>query len=109
MYYILTEAREVAAVIGESTASAGPAIVVRVRARAGRAGLWLAQACCCVLVVTLAWGSHWPLGPLGLAAPPYGVFDSVFDLADVLFVGIVAGWGLALLSGQDRIGFSPRW
>ncbi len=83
--------------------------MTRTRVRIGRAGLRLAQTCCCVLVVTLAWGPHWPLGPFGLAAVPYGIFDTVFDLADVLFIGIVAGWALALVSGQDRIGLAPRW
>jgi hypothetical protein len=37
------------------------------------------------------------------------VLDTAFDLADCLFLGIVAGWGLAVVCGQDRIGLSPRW
>lgn len=95
--------------IRPATATARPGIFARIRAHAGRAGLWVAQTCCFLLVLTLVWAPHWPLYRFGLAPPPYGVLDTVFAPADLLLMGVVAGWGLALVSGQDRIGLSPRW
>jgi hypothetical protein len=97
------------AVFGQGTATAGPDFVARTWARAGCLGLRLAQACCFVLVLTLVWGPRWPFSSYGLAALPYGILDTNFDPADFFVMGIIAGWGLALLSGQDRIDLSPRW
>lgn len=95
--------------IRPATAPARPGLFARTRRRAGGAGLWLAQSCCFLLISTLVWAPQWPLYRFGLAPPPYGVLDTVFAPADLLLTGIVAGWGLALISGRDRLGTSPRW
>lgn len=101
--------QEEAAVSRPATATAGPGILARMRVDAGRAGLWVAQTCCFLLVLTLVWAPHWPLYRFGLAPLPYGILDTVFAPADLLSLGIVAGWSLALISSQDRLGLSPRW
>jgi O-antigen ligase len=75
----------------------------------GVAGLHGARVCCLLLLLTLAWGPHWPFSHFGIVAPPAGLLNTGFDLADLLLVGILAGWGLALLTGQDSLELRPRW
>jgi O-antigen ligase len=81
----------------------------RVRVRAGTTGLFTATASLYLLLLTLAWGPHWPLYALGIPAPPNGILNIGFDLGDGLFLGIVLGWGLAILCGRDRIPARPLW
>lgn len=107
--YLEGREQEEISVTGQAAARARPGIVTRARVRVGRVGLRLAQTCCFLLVLTLVWGPQWPLNSLGITAPPHGVLNTAFDPADFIFLGVVAGWGLALLSGQDRIGLLPRW
>ena len=106
--YLEERASEEASLIAQTTVAARPHIFARIRAGVGGIGLWLAHICCFVLVWTLAWGPLWPFKRWGINAPHHGVLNTAFDPADVLFMGIVAGWGLALISGQDRIGSPPR-
>jgi len=75
----------------------------------GILGLRFAHACCLVLLLTLAWGPHWPFSHFGLVAPHAGLLNAGFDLADLLLVGILIGWGGALLTGQDRVVLRPPW
>jgi len=96
-------------VFRQSAVTAGPDVFARTRVRAGSLGLALAQTCCFLLILTLVWGPHWPFYGFGITTPHFGILDTDFDPADFFFVGIVAGWGLALVSGQDRIDLSPRW
>lgn len=96
-------------VFRQSAVTAGPDVFARTRVRAGSLGLALAQTCCFLLILTLVWGPHWPFYSFGITTPHFGILDTDFDPADFFFVGIVAGWGLALVSGQDRIDLSPRW
>jgi O-antigen ligase len=76
---------------------------------AGDAGQRLAHACCLLLLLTLAWGPHWPFSRAGLVAPPAGLLNAAFDLADLLLVGILAGWGIALVTGRDHVQMRPLW
>ncbi|MGH2346550.1 MAG: hypothetical protein ACRDG4_15095, partial [Chloroflexota bacterium] len=57
----------------------------------------------------MAWGPHWPFSRVGLDAPPAGLLNTGFDLADLLLVGILVGWSGALLTGRDRVMLQPRW
>lgn len=77
--------------------------------RAGIFSLRFADACCLALLLTLAWGPHWPFSSIGLPAPPAGLLNTGFDLADLLLVGILVGWVGALLTGRDRVMLQPRW
>lgn len=95
--------------ISHTVVTTEPGMADRARVSAGRAGLRFAHICCFLLALTLVWSPHWPLYRFDLAPPPYGILDTVLAPADVLFIGIVVGWGLALISGQDRIELSPYW
>ncbi len=82
-------------------------LIVRLPKEVSAMGMPIALTSCCGLFLTLPWGPHWPFGHFGLAAPPTGLLDANFGLADLFLTALVIGWSLALLGGRDRLRIRP--
>ncbi len=92
-----------------SSVAAGTGIATRISAQAARLGPQLAHVCCKLLLVTLPWGPHWPFSRLDIAAPRNGLLNTGFDLADLLFVGMLLGWATTVLCRRDHVHGVAHW
>ena len=77
--------------------------------KSGQLGWDLARWCGALLLLTLVWGPHWPLSRIGLPSLSHGVLNNGFDLADLLLIILLSGWGSALACQTARPDLRPLW